>query len=535
MSNILIKKEDINLQPNSITTKVVVYSDRAEVTRIQKVKLTQGENSTAFTNLGMGIVKNSIRVSLKSDNAKIISSSLEENYLYFFKEKENEEKRNGIIQTLKDIISIINEKSVIGVENYILEDLQEYVKVALNDIILEQSVPISQLSAGLEFIEEKINNNSEELVEINEKQRQLEEKLTILKEQLQKTESFDKKQQNNIIIKIIAQEECEMQITVTYIVPNVRWEASYDFSLNTEDNTITMAYYGEITQHTGENWENVMVTLSSSVIEANIEIPKLYPVYLSGYEVKRSKELNIESEELEDGFFPEGVEEEAPKESEEEEKDLRVKVDKKGASSVFNIEKPYDIPSDGNGHKLLILSSNFIPKLNYETIPELMEYVYFKATIKNNTTLPLLPGKIFIYRNKSYMGKSSLKYIAQNENFDLSFGIDEDLRIKRVVFTDKNRTKQGITMKNTKELDIHFNLDSYKNEQTSVIVKEAIYKSKLKEVSVKILDDTTEKYNLDENNIISWEIKLNQANKKTKDIILHYQITSQKNFDITNI
>jgi uncharacterized protein (TIGR02231 family) len=210
-------------------------------------------------------------------------------------------------------------------------------------------------------------------------------------------------------------------------------------------------------------------------------------------------------------------------------------VEKKGVSHTFAVATRCDIPSDGRWHRFLILKTKFPSELCYETIPELMEYVYLKATQKNETGLPFLPGKIAVFRNESYMGTSMMSYTAQGEEFHLSFGIDEDLKVKRIRYSATVKEAKGLSNKHLMDWEYHFILYNYKNKAQKVILKEGVYVSELKEVTVRILNDTSAAYTMNNDGILSWNVELPPDPFQHKKYVLHYTLTAPKNFDLGGI
>lgn len=530
MANLLIKKNNIDLSINSKIKEITIYSNKAIITRHKKVKLNKGENTISFNNLGMDIEEQSIKASMDNiKNAKVSSTSLQQNHLYFFKEDEHEKTYNELIQSLKKIIELIDSKSINALENIILQDLKEYIQDTLNNILLEKDISITKLKESLDFILTRLNENSLNINKINNDIHKINEILDIQKNKLQKIRALDQKIQNNIEVIIDSEKQIEDTIEINYTLPNVYWKASYDAFLNTKTNEVELIYYGEINQTTGEDWINAKIILSSSEVEQTIMIPDIYPVTISGYFQKRDKELELEekvTKHLEDEIS-EGAEPVSGL------ADI-VNVEKKDIFYKFIIRNPYSIPSDSNWHKIIISKFKFKPKLFYETVPVYMEYIYLKGEFKNNTKYPLLQGKVMVFRNNSYMGKTGLKYISLGETFSISFGIDEDLKIKRVEYINKYTPSKGLSIKNIREWEYQYILYNYKDKQEKIVLKEPIYLSELKEVSVKIHDNTTKDYNKDKDAVISWEVILPPEKFNYKKIILHYSIISKKEFDISN-
>jgi uncharacterized protein (TIGR02231 family) len=183
----------------------------------------------------------------------------------------------------------------------------------------------------------------------------------------------------------------------------------------------------------------------------------------------------------------------------------------------------------------LIVKALLPGSLFYETIPQLAEFVYLKAKLENTLAFPLLPGSVLVFRNESYMGKSAIKYTAPGEPFCLSFGIDDDLKVRRIEHANITRPAKGLSNKNTREWEYHYILYNYKKIPERVSLCEGIYVSELKEVNVTICDDTTEGYSVDPDGILSWESGLSPDPFDHKKYILRYTITAPKDFNLDGL
>ncbi len=535
MANILINKEDFKFEINSSVKSVTIFSDRAEVTRTMKANIKKGVDNITFLNLGTNIDSNTIRAQVFKNNIKIVSNSIESNILYFFKEKENQKIFEEIITELKNFIKLEDEKFVSLLENSIIFDLRDYIQLSMNELILDSDNSLTKLKEALTFLEQKINENSNSIITLNGSLDALKEKLDIYKMKLDKIRSMDKRVQNNIVVTVESPEDCKIEVEVSYTLTGVSWRSTYDASLDTENSVVSLSYYGEVAQSTGEDWIDCRFILSTAIIDREIEIPKIYPYELSGYSEKRDKSIKVQEEvykELEEEDEELGGK---PEPDLDQNKDIRVSSAKKGASHSFVVEKPATIISDGLYHKLPIVNTDFKAELFYETVPELMEYVYQKASVENSLPIPFLPGTVMIYRSKSYMGRSQLKYIACGEKFALSFGIDDDVRIKRIVHINRYIEPSNVFAKKQREFKYVYALNNFKKDKISVKIKESIHKSEIKELSVEMNDDTTAGYELNTEGILTWDVLLAPDPFKPTEVVLHYTISSGKSFPLENI
>lgn len=538
MANILIKEDGYKFETDSIVKSVTVFTDRAEVTRLKRVKIKTGISQITFSNLGVNIDPESIRSMIESDCVRIISSSMESNNLYVFKEEENRKLFDEIVNSLKEYIKMEDQREISSLENNVIFDLRDYLQISLNDLILDSDASLTKLREALAFLNEKLNENSNEVNSINEKMRIMRDEIELYKIELAKIRNMDKRIQNNIVVVIESTNECETEVEINYIIKGVDLRFSYDAYLDTEGSKIDISYYGEVRQSTGEVWNDCRFTLSTAVCDRDITIPLIYPITLSGYQEKREKNIKVtesvykemseQNISLEVGMGTGGSLNKPVLET-------GVLLEKNGISHSFTIDKSALIPSDGQYHKLLILKNLPGCEIFFESVPEMMEYVYQKANIKNNLSVPLMAGIVMLYRNGSYVGRSVLKYIASDEDFSLSFGIDDDLRIKRIMHLDRYIEPATPFGKKQREYMYKYVINNYKNEDVLIRIRESIHKSEIKEIQVEVKEDTTEGYKINESSIVSWDKKVIKDLSKSCEILLHYVISSPKSFPLENI
>jgi len=478
---------------------------------------------------------------LEMKGIRIASISLERNQLYFFKEEENEKTYLRIIEILGSLCRLLDEKTVFALENTLLKDLLEYIQSLLNALILSQENSIPKFKEALDFCETFLAKNAGSLVDNARESERLYEEYCLLKDELARIRSLDTREQNNIVVMLESESDIVCELAISYALPGASWSTSYDTKADTGTKKVELSYFGEITQATGENWDNAKIVLSTTISETDANIPNIYPVYLSGYVEKRSKELGIEMKDIKnipDAVNPDNIVGEESGGPQDEEKDTsreegRIVIEKKGVSYTFSIQEPLSIPPDGRAHKGLIAKAELPVELFYETVPRIREYVYLRANSRNTLDLPLLPGKVFVYRNGSYMGRSTLKYTAPDESFVLSFGIDDDLRVKRIEHMNVFIPAKGLSNRNTKEWEYQFILYNHKDKDQRVRLREGIYVSSLKEVELKIANDTSAEYSLDKDGVVCWDIDLPKNAREHIKRKLHYSLSAPKDFDIS--
>jgi uncharacterized protein (TIGR02231 family) len=544
MQSVIIKKGEIDFAADSSVKEVTIYSDRALVTRIRASRCEKGENRVTFSNLGSAIDEQSLKASVVARGARIVAASLDKKHLYFFKEEEDENTYARLIDVLAGMCVLDDMAAIHALENRILTDLHDYIRSLLNPLILAQENSIPKFKEALDFCRSMLEKNAGSFIENAIEIERRSEEYGFLREKLDRIRSLDTREQNNVVIAIYANEAIDADVELTYALSGASWRPSYDSKADTGGKTVELSCFGEIMQSTGETWERARVVLSTSVSEYSPEIPPVYPAYLGGYEDKRTKEIVVEETAInrldKDALVDEDRPEDSHEREEGEAKDLesweeRISAEKKGVSYTFTIEDPIDVPPDGRWHRGLIMRSHVPARLFFDTVPGLEEYVYNLAEVTNTLSIPILPGSVFVYRNGSYMGKSSLSYVAPEEKFCLSFGIDDDLRVKRIEFKNVSIPARGLSARNLREWEYHFILYNYKKKSELVRIREGIYVSSIKEIEVKVEKDSTPGFTLDEEGIVTWELELPPDPFKHTKLVLHYTLSAPRDFNTGNL
>jgi uncharacterized protein (TIGR02231 family) len=530
MPTIVYERKDIDEKPNSALKRVTIFEGKAHVVRARCVGLAAGANEVVFSGLGKDIEEENLKANVADGAARVASVRLEKRNLMFFNKKENEETYRELVTALKELVALEDSKTILAIEARLIADLRSYIQQALAEILLEQNVAITRLKEALDFLRELLDKNRNTALKNDRELARMEQQYNRLIGLLAQVRKIDKKETHLLHLVIEAQEALDVEIEVAYTLSGASWRTSYDASLDTSGKRLVLSVYGEITQSSGEEWENAEIVLSSAVSDSGIAIPEIYPVSLSGYEEKISRDIVMETEGTKELTATNEETTEIPEPRQE-----ATSVAKKGTSSTFTVAEPGAIPADGLPHRLLIRRDELGPELCFETIPERMEYVYLKALFKNAAAAPLLPGPVRIFRNKSYIGRTETAYVAAGEECALSFGIDEDIKVKRIVLKDEYSPPRGLGARHTREFSYRYILTHYKDTAVEVVLREPVHLSEVDKVTVKIESDTSPGCQVDRNGIASFTVGLPAGKFERTSLLLHYTIEAPRSFSLENV
>ncbi len=536
---------------------VTVYEDRALVIRESSFNLIEGSQTIYFNNIPQIVIENSVRSSISSDeNIKIES-------LQLIKEVTLESKNEKIKELEKQIEQ--NKKLAVENQQYSMADEEiyklvsefnfsptleaptdfSYTKVSLENISSLQKFMLYELS---KLDESKVKRTLEKR-KVNKKHQYLQDQLNLI--------YTDDKENFNCKILVNAKNEGSYNLKLSYLLPKAGWTPFYEARLLKSENVVEMNYFAHIFQNTGENWDEVVLSLSTAKPSMQGSLPVLTPWYVDFFIppplFKKSKQKMFKDEDKKEkrGIAPE------PKECEEEilkccdETSVEMELpeeygdddiesiqnqsttEKKGLSVNFNINGKETIPPDGTNKKTLVKSHKYPVSLEYVIVPSIEPFAFIKATIKNTEVYPLLKGNVFVYHNTNYIGKSILKDVMPNEEFSFYMGKEETIKVEHF-FVNKYQSKKGLA-NNTVRLNFKYKTKviNYQDETIKTKVFYNIPVSNHSKLKVKLSENSEGASEVNEKGVFYYEFKL--KSKEEKELFYEFYIEYPKGSNIHGI
>jgi len=179
-------------------------------------------------------------------------------------------------------------------------------------------------------------------------------------------------------------------------VRNATWSAGYDIrvDMQTKDKPVSLVYKGSITQSTGEDWEDVPLTLETATPTFGVGVPSLTPWTLSVYRqiaYKKSRSFAAPQMVMMSMAAP-GAPPPPPApmrragrggmadEASEEIQHREFQVSSKGnISATFGVPGLINIPSDGVGHSVTIVKLSLEAGMSWVSVPKQDGRVHLKV------------------------------------------------------------------------------------------------------------------------------------------------------------
>jgi len=191
---------------------------------------------------------------------------------------------------------------------------------------------------------------------------------------------------------------------------------------------------------------------------------------------------------------------------------------------TFDIDLPYDVPTNGKEQTATLKEYSIGSHYKYYSVPRLDKDAYLLAEVADWEKLNLLPGDANIIFEGTYVGKS---FIDPNSTFDtlnLTLGRDKRVVVKKEKLVDYSSVK-FLGSNKLQKLTYEITVKNNKKDTVKMLLKDQYPLSTLKEIEVELTEDGGAAVNTDIG-VLTWKLEL--APGESKKIRFAYNVKYPK-------
>ena len=508
------------VEADSSVTRVIVYPDRARVTRTAKVQLSKGSHEILVAGLPTTIDISSLRAEGKG-TARVVLGSLDVRHDHGVELRgERARQLQDHIRSLEDSDrELADSDEAARFELDYVRQLQSKATTQLGQETLTRDGRAAEAESIVEALGRRYRQAQAEIRRVRIERRDLAAQLEAARSEYAQLTSGASKDDFRVVVAVEAKSAGSFALQLTYGANGASWSPTYDARLYPDKPEVALTYGAWVRQASGEAWDGVELLLSTAQPALGLQAPQLHPWILqqsapAPRPSRRSRSTAGMSKQAEAPMEAEydswdDMDEEEVYEAEE----LQAQATTAGTTVEFVIPGKVTVPGDGARKRVTIASWTAGATVEYLATPATSAYVFQSATVKNEQEWPLLPGELQAFMTDRYVGRSSIGKVAPGGELRLPFGVEERLAVKRELVSKGSGPKGAFGNKTSIQWEYRFEIESFLDRTVTVDLRDRIPVSEYTKYVVKLADDNTPHAELKDRSVLVWKIEVAKGAK----------------------
>jgi uncharacterized protein (TIGR02231 family) len=255
--------------------------------------------------------------------------------------------------------------------------------------------------------------------------------------------------QRTSVVRLAAPEACALELDLTYVVDRAGWAPAYAIRAAADRTGTSVEYDAVLAQHSGEDWADARVTLSTARPDASAAPGEVEPVYVDvappvvlGLAKDSRKRRAAKPRGPAGGGYGSGGDPDtagAPAEDAERADALEAmaggaSVAESGIAATFELPRRVSVPSDAARTQRTRIAT-LEPSVRFAHVahPLMTEEVFVRGDLVNDSGYQLLPGTAQVFFGGDLVGDAAVPAVAPKAPFTVFFGADRTVRARREV------------------------------------------------------------------------------------------------------
>jgi len=334
---------------------------------------------------------------------------------------------------------------------------------------------------------------AEQQLALGNDKEQVESDINTLNRQRNELEGGYSKTQREAVLLIDAARARQARCKLSYLVSGVDWSPAYSARLSDKKDRLALEYHAVVNQTSGEDWNNVRLTLSTTRPNMIAVTPILTPLWINLVagaprsttgdmfreefsNINRQLKLNDGNNAVVQNEPPAAFGSQGPAgavgipgqgvptgngwqqnvlagklqnlELSAGDEDIRqaraVRLgETEGLAVAYSLPGTVSLQSRNDQQMFRIATLDLKADSYYYAVPLLSDFVYLTADAVNASDYPLLPGPYNAYVDGSFAGKGWLPLVARGQGLTVGFGSETQLRASRELVEKKTDIRGG--------------------------------------------------------------------------------------------
>lgn len=316
-------------------------------------------------------------------------------------------------------------------------------------------------------------------------------------------------------VQVEAREAHACEVTLVYRAPCALWRPEHLCRLVRRDDgshELAIRSWATVWQATGEDWSKVPCRFSTARPAQSSAAPLVSDDVLRARRKTDAERRTVTVDVREQSVAVTGV-------AGSRAVDEMPGVDDGGEPLWFDAARPATIPSDGAPVRVELFEATMPCALDRVAFPERAPAVHLRATATLSSPAPLLAGPVVVARGSEVVGRGRVGYVGRGEPFELGFGLDDGLRVRRHVDEKRETTTVMGTQKITRAVTVY--VSNLGDKSRKLTVTERVPVSEVKDVDVAVVSAGGARHDA-KDGFLRWDVEV--AAHGTHEATLTYRV-----------
>lgn len=527
-----VEEPELASEPSSTVTKVVVFSDRARVTRQAAVTFDAGPTVFEFKRLPAWVDDGSVRVS--ASPGRVVDVSVERTFLARSTDPAFVTAESALRRLTDEAAALDDELAVVASEMKQVESIQAFSSAKLTQEMTGGGGDIDDYRAVVDFVGGALRRQSAAKRRVARRRSELGPEITAAQRHLDELKTLTSLEQTVVRVVIEGPVGEQASVELTYQLPGATWEPSHELRTDPSNpSRVKIVSFASITQTSGEDWSNAEITFSTQSATDAVRIPELSALTVGhGAEVTtRTTRSTTSFSRAQHAYVAQNEgwnRYNHRKELSRFEKVYKDNVQRlevvqhnavqifqqlraRGTTQPFKAEGRATVRSDGHPVRLRVGRTELSGQQQIVAVPE--ESMNAAVTLAAvNGAQPLLPGKVALYDGGAFVGMTEIEFVGAGEKFSTFLRVADHIKLSRVL--DKRHSSLVRNRRTRMQLAFVVEVENLSSKETVVALADRIPVSQSRDI---VIDRVVVEPSVapDSQGLLRWNVTLGPKEKRT--------------------
>jgi len=447
-------------QPSTVDAPIVsvtVFPDLARITRRGSIDLTPGRHRVFIEPLPLHLQADSVRVGGQGP-AMVLGVDVVRRSHSRSPDPDEAAKRDRRRALAADIAALDDANAVHQRHVDFLAALSQRSSVAFARALATGETDPAAVAGIASALDEQMTAANVRRRADEERRQLLADDLAALDRTLEQPRLPDLPDRMAAALDLDVTGDGSVHLELSYMVGGAGWTSVYD--VRVDGKQLALTWFGLVTQHTGEDWPETELLLSTARPSGTASIPELDPWYLDRFRpvpyapaAYGAPMPAAASPPVSGGPVGQASAMARAAVPPPPIQTATATVEQGVSAATYRTTRAVAVPADGTAHRATVAVIALEAALDYVTAPVQAPEAHLRATVVNRSAHTLPAGPASVFSGGDFVGKAAIETWAPGEEIELALGVDDRIRVERMLVA---RRAAKATLGATRRRDVEY-------------------------------------------------------------------------------